>query len=241
MDAGQPVSEASQAPEPPVVPEADDEARPSALKLILPVIALLVIVGGLTLLISGGSSKPKLPGNVGTVKLSSFQGQTLAPPQPAPALATLRNYNGESFNLAADRGKAVYVTFLYAHCPDVCPLIASNLHNAYAKMTPAQRAKVDIVAVSVDPHGDTVAAVATFMRQHLLAGEGKYLLGNAKQLGPVWKAWQVGSEKDASNPELVSHSALIYGVSGSGRLYTIYPANFAPEQIIHDVEPLASH
>jgi protein SCO1 len=241
MESSPPVPDAAEAPEEPEDLETAGEGRPSMLKLILPVIVILVIVGGVTLLISGGSSKPKLPGNAGTVKLASFQGQTLDPPQPVPALSTLRNYNGESFNLASDRGKAVFVTFLYAHCPDVCPLIASNLHNAYAKMTPAERAKMDIVAVSVDPHGDTVAAVSTFMRQHQLAGEGKYLIGKANQLGPVWKAWQVGSEKDASNPELVSHSALIYGVSGSGRIYTIYPANFTPEQIIHDIEPLASH
>jgi protein SCO1/2 len=221
--------------------EPPEDARPRALSLILPVLVIIVIIGGATALLAKGSSKPTLPGNVGTVKLSSFQGQTLAPPQPAPSLSTLRNYNGESFDLAADRGKAVYVTFLYAHCPDVCPLIASNLHNAYSQMTPAERAKVDIVAVSVDPHGDTAGTVAAFMHAHQLAGEGKYLIGSAAQLVPVWKAWQVGSEKDVSHPELVNHSALIYGVSASGRLYTIYPANFAPEQIVHDVEPLARH
>ncbi len=224
------------------MPETPERPNPFGLKFILPLVVLLVVVAVVTLLLAGGSSsKPTLPGNVGTVKLSSFEGQTLDPPQPAPALATLRNYNGESFDLAADRGKAVYVTFLYAHCPDVCPLIASNLHNAYAKMTAAQRAKVAIVAVSVDPKGDTASTVAVFMHEHQLAGEGKYLIGKAAQLVPVWKAWQVGSERDVSKPELVSHSALIYGVSGSGKLYTIYPANFAPEQIVHDVEPLAAH
>ena len=243
MDPSQPVPEAPEVPE---VPEGDDAAQtpeaggPNPLRLILPIIVILVIIGGITLLLAGGSSKPKLPGNVGTVKLSSFQGQTLDPPQPAPELSTLRNYNGENFNLASDRGKAVFVTFLYAHCPDVCPLIAANLHNAYAKMTPAQRSKVYIVAVSVDPHGDTAGTVASFMKAHQLAGEGKYLIGKSSQLVPVWKSWQVGSEADVSHPELVSHSALIYGVSGSGKLYTIYPANFAPEQIIHDVEPLVA-
>jgi protein SCO1/2 len=240
MDTSQP------APEAPEVPEEDDGAQSpegaaaNPLRLILPVIVILVIVAGITLLLTGGSSKPKLPGNAETVKLSSFQGQTLDPPQPAPELSTLRNYNGEAFSLSSDRGKAVYVTFLYAHCPDVCPLIAANLHNAYAKMTPAQRAKVDIVAVSVDPHGDTAGTVAAFMKAHQLAGQGRYLIGKASQLVPVWKAWQVGSEADVSHPELVSHSALIYGVSGSGKLYTVYPANFAPEQIVHDVEPLVS-
>jgi len=226
MDPGQP---AQQAPE---------IARPSGVKMILPLVVLLVIVAGVTALLSGGSAKPVLPGNAVAVKLSSFDGQTLQPIRPAPALTALHNYNGESFNLATDKGKAVFVTFLYTHCPDICPLIASNLHNAYAKMTPAERAKVDIVAVSVDPHGDSAGTVAAFMQAHQLAGEGKYLIGSARRLVPVWKSWYVGSERDVSHPELVSHSALIYGVSASGRLYTIYPANFAPEQIVHDVAPL---
>jgi hypothetical protein len=37
------------------------------------------------------------------------------------------------------------------------------------------------------------------------------------------------------------HSALIYGIGASGRIYTIYPANFTPTQLIHDVAPLLSH
>ncbi len=216
------------------------ERRHGPLRLVLPIVVILLILGGATLLLVGGSSKPALPGNAGTARLSSFDGTTIVPPQQAPPLDTLRNYDGTSFNLASDRGKAVFVTFLYAHCPDVCPLIASNLHNAYAKMTPAQRRRVDIVAVSVDPHGDTAGTVAAFMRAHQLAGEGRYLVGSAGLLVPVWKAWNVGSERDVSRPDLVSHSALIYGISASGRLYTIYPANFAPEQIIHDVKPLLS-
>jgi protein SCO1/2 len=140
--------------------------------------------------------------------------------------------------LAADRGKAVFVTFLYAHCPDVCPLIASNLHNTYARMPPAMRSHVAIVAVSVDPRGDTPGTVAAFVRQHQLTGEAKYLLGSATQLGRVWEAWKVGSQADAGRPDQVSHTALIYGISASGKVTTIYSANFEPKQIIHDVPSL---
>ncbi len=210
----------------------------SPLRLVLPILVLLVIVAGVTALLAKGSSKPALPGNAGTAKAPQFAGTTLSPPEPAPALDTLRNYDGSSYSLAADRGKAVFVTFLYAHCPDVCPLIASGLHNAYARMTPAQKSHVDIVAVSVDPHGDTAGTVAAFVRQHELTGEAHYLIGGAGQLVPVWKAWNVGSEQDVSNPALVNHSALIYGISAAGKIYTIYPANFEPQQVVHDVQPL---
>jgi len=105
-------------------------------------------------------------------------------------------------------------------------------------MTPALRGRVAIVTVSVDPHGDTPKTVAAFVRRHELTGEARYLIGSAKQLGPVWEAWKVGSQKDSSNPELVNHSALIYGVSAAGKLTTIYAANFEPSQIVHDVPGL---
>ncbi|HEX4563370.1 MAG TPA: SCO family protein [Solirubrobacteraceae bacterium] len=209
-------------------------------RMLLPLVAILVIVGGVTLLLTGGSSKPKLPGNANTTKSVAFEGSLLEPPTPAPELSTLNNYDGTSFNLGADRGKAVFVTFLYAHCPDVCPLIASNLHNAYAQMTPAMQRQVAIVTVSVDPHGDTPGTVAAFVKQHGLTGEAKYLIGSAHQLAGVWEAWKVGSQRDTSDPSRVNHSALIYGIAANGKIYTIYPANFTPSQIIHDVTPLLS-
>jgi cytochrome oxidase Cu insertion factor (SCO1/SenC/PrrC family) len=97
---------------------------------------------------------------------------------------------------------------------------------------------VSIVAVSADPRGDSAGAVARFVKLHELSGEARYLIGSAGQLAPVWEAWKVGSQRDASNPSLVNHSALIYGIAASGKIYTIYAANFTPDQIIHDVPPL---
>jgi protein SCO1 len=207
-------------------------------KLALPVIVIFAILGGATLLLVGGTSKPALPGNAAAGRTARFDGSTLSPVLPAPPLNTLRNYNGASFDLAAERGKAVFITFLYSHCPDVCPLIASNLHNAYASMTPALRRRVAIVAVSVDPRGDTAGAVAAFVQRHELTGEASYLLGSASQLVPVWRSWNVGSEQDVSRPDLVNHSALIYGVSAAGKLTTIYAANFTPTEIVHDASVL---
>lgn len=213
-------------------------AQGPGVKLLLPAVAIVVILAGITLLLTSGSSKPALPGNATAASSPVFAGSMLSPPVAAPPLDTLRNYDGSPFDLAAERGKVVFVTFLYTHCPDVCPIIASQLHDAYTRMTPAQRRHVEIVAVSVDPHGDTPAAVKSFIEQRALTGEARYLIGAAKPLARVWKAWNVGSEQDTSRPELVSHTALVYGVSASGRLYTIYTSNFAPEQLIHDIQPL---
>jgi protein SCO1 len=218
-------------------PPAPPERRWGFSRLLLPGLVILVVLGGVTLLLVGGSSKQQLPGGATSAHVASFEGATLSPIGAAPPLSTLRDSLGEPVNLSNYRGKAVFITFLYTHCPDVCPLIASSLHSALAEMGP-KASQVQLIAVSVDPRGDTPATVATFLHEHELTGKMKYLIGSAGELAPVWNAWHVGSARDVGNPQLVNHSALIYGVSASGKLVTIYPSNFTPSQIIHDVPGL---
>jgi protein SCO1 len=208
---------------------------------VLPLVLVLVVVGAATAVLAAGgsSSSTKLPGNAKkAAPADGFAGATLTPIKQAPPIS-LRNYLGKPVTLAQYRGKAVLVTFLYVHCPDVCPAIASALRVARQELGP-ERSKVQIVAVSVDPHGDRPSSVARFLAQRRMAGQMQYLVGSAGQLAPVWKRWNVGSQQDSSNPEFVAHSALVYGVSGSGKLMTIYPANFKPADIAHDVPKLAS-
>src|SRR5262245_41609611 len=93
-----------------------------------------------------------------------FAGGTLAPPFPAPNFV-LRDQRGRLVSMAEQRGHWAVVTFLYTHCPDVCPLIAANLNQAI--QTPAgRRAGLHVLAVSVDPARDTPAAVRRYARDH---------------------------------------------------------------------------
>jgi len=73
-----------------------------------------------------------------------------------------------------------------------------------------------------------------------MLGRMQYLIGSAAELAPTWAAWKVGSSREAGQPDLVAHSALVYGISASGRLTTIYPATFEPSEIAHDVPRLAA-
>lgn len=209
------------------------------LPLVLPLAALLAIVGVVSFVLLGGSSKPTLPGGAQQVPASGGWDGTLAlPARQAPPIE-LRNYLGAPVTMSQYRGKAVLVTFLYTHCPDVCPLITSNLRVALNKLG-AQASRVQVIAVSVDPRGDTPAAVAAFLRAHGMTGRMQYLIGSAAELARTWAAWEVGSRPEVGQPDLVAHSALIYGVTAGGALKTIYPATFEPEQIVHDVPRLAA-
>jgi protein SCO1 len=208
---------------------------------VVPLVLVLVVAGAATtvLAIGGSGSNPKLPGNVRKVApADGFVGARISPVRPAPPIR-LRNHLGRPVSLSQYRGKAVLVTFLYVHCPDVCPAIASALRVVRQQLG-REASKVQIVAVSVDPRGDKPSSVARFLAQRRMTGQMQYLVGSAGQLAPVWKAWNVGSQKDSANPEFVAHTALIYGISGSGKLMTIYPANFKPADIEHDVPKLAA-
>lgn len=208
-------------------------------RVLLALVAILVIAGGVALVTQGSGSSQQLPGNVSSVSSSSFIGSVASPLKPAPPLK-LHNYLGNAVNIAQYRGKAVLVTFLYTNCPDVCPLITANLHAALEMMGPKQAAKTQVVAVSVDPRGDTAKAVAAFVKRHEMTGRMQYLIGSAHELAHVWSEWNVGSERDAQQPQLVNHSGLVYGISASGKLTTLYAANFKPSDIAHDAHLLSS-
>jgi protein SCO1/2 len=208
-------------------------------KLALPLVLLLGIVGGLSFALSGGSSKPTLPaGAQPSAAGEGFFGTLALPSKPAPPIR-LRNYLGQPVTLSEYRGKAVLVTFLYTNCPDICPLITSNLRVAL-NMLGSRASETQVVAVSVDPRGDTPAAVARFLRAHEMVGRMQYLIGSAGELARTWAAWDVGSKREAGQPQLIAHSALVYGITASGKMRTIYPATFEPSQIAHDVPRLAA-
>ena len=94
-----------------------------------------------------------------------------------------------------------------------------------------------MLAVSTDPRGDTPGNVATFLRRHQMTGKMDYLIGSPAELRPVWKRWRIASRRGKHG--LVAHSSLVYGVSPRGKIVTIYPANFTPSDIVHDVPLLA--
>jgi protein SCO1 len=190
----------------------------------------------LALAACGGASSP----SVNAAARSGVELEAPAQMEP-PRLAreiSLRNSLGQRVRLSDYRGKAVLLTFIYDHCPDVCPLIVANLHDALS-MLGAKAGEVRIVAVSVDPRGDTPATVAAFLAAHEMTGRMQYLIGSERELAPVWHTWGVAVNATPDSRE-VDHSAFIYGIDASGRVRALYPANFKPRWIVHDVPILAS-
>jgi protein SCO1 len=195
-------------------------------------IAVVALLSG-----CGGSSKSS-SGSAASAKTASLAAPAeLQPPAPSPDFA-LRDSTGKLVRLSQFKGKAVLLTFIYTHCPDVCPLIVANLHNALVRLGPDAN-KVQIVAVSVDPTGDTPTAAKAFLSARDMTGRMEYLIGSLKQLAPVWKAYGVEVQGTPERRE-VGHSALVYGITAGGKRRALYPSNLQPDWIVHDVPILAA-
>ena len=118
------------------------------------------------------------------------------------------------------------------------PLIVAKLHNALLRLG-SQAAKVQVVAVSVDPKGDTPETVKAFLAAREMTGRMRYLIGSFKQLAPVWKAYGIEVQATPERRE-VGHTGIIYAITASGKRIALYPANFTSDWIVHDVPILAS-
>jgi protein SCO1/2 len=208
--------------------------------------ALATAIAGATLLAAaagcgGGSSGATSPPASTSAQAAPAGGYAApaqaSPARPAPEFA-LRDSTGKLVHLSDFRGRAVLLTFIYDHCPDVCPLIVGNLHAALEQLGPAA-SKAQVVAVSVDPIGDTPKTVKAFVAAHGMTGRMTYLIGSKQRLAPVWKRYGVQVQGTPESREGVGHSALVYGITGSGRETTLYPSNMKPAWVAHDVPLLA--
>jgi protein SCO1 len=193
---------------------------------VVPLAALLLVAAAC------GSSEPKLVEGPPTTT-RTFAGTELTPPHPADPLS-LKDASGRRYTLSARRGRYVLVTFLYTHCPDVCPLIASNLNTVLRASGP--KANVEVLAVSVDPKGDTPRAVRAYVKRMHLDPRFHYLIGSRRELEPAWAAWHVTAQDKSVG--VVNHIVYTALVDPRGRERLIYDAQVTAHQVLHDLRVL---
>jgi protein SCO1/2 len=193
--------------------------------------ALLLLA--LVLLAAGCGSSAAKDTETAPTQQRAFSGGELTPPRPAPKLS-LPDAAGRRFTLSTLRGRYVLVTFLYTHCPDVCPLIASNLNTVLRELGPD--GGVDVLAVSVDPKGDTAASVRAYAKRMHLEPRFHFLIGTRAQLRPVWAAWHVIAVD--RSPALVDHTGYTALVDPAGKQRLLYDSQVNAQQVLHDLRLL---
>jgi protein SCO1 len=200
-------------------------------------LALVLVASGCG---SSGSSSATTASTASQASTTSAFAAPLAPATPIAAPAfTLKDQFGTPVSMAGLRGKAVLLTFLYVQCPDVCPLISAALRTTLDRLGPRAN-QVRVVAISVDPVGDTPRAVRAYLAARGVLHRFEYLVGTKKQLAPVWARYHIAAERDAKLKREVGHTGIVIGIDAGGRERTYYPSSpLKPSWMVHDVPLLA--
>ena len=79
----------------------------------------------------------------------------------------LQDADGRHLELASLRGKVLVLHFIYAGCPDVCPLHADRIAEVQrmVNLTP-MKLQVQFISVTTDPKNDTPVVLRTYGELH---------------------------------------------------------------------------
>jgi protein SCO1/2 len=84
------------------------------------------------------------------------------PPQSIYNLnAKLIDQSGAARGFDMHRGHPVLVTMFYGSCPVACPILIDTLRSFERSLTPAERGRIRIVLISIDPEHDTTESLRT--------------------------------------------------------------------------------
>lgn len=170
----------------------------------------------------------------GGSKAVQLAGVKVDPPIRAPDF-TLADQAGHQVSVGAQRGRWLVVTFLYTQCPDVCPLIAAQLNRAI-RTNVGRQARLRVIAVSVDPSRDTLAAVRRYARAHRLAPAFSWAIGSRAKLSRVWHAYHVAAQPGPRGT--VTHSTFELLVDPEGNERVIYDSTITAGQLTGDLRKL---
>jgi protein SCO1/2 len=132
--------------------------------------------------------------------------------EPAPEFA-LVNQHAARLSLAGLRGRPVVITFVFAHCQTLCPLIVDTLKRGIPAGTAAE-----VMLVTLDPWRDTPATLPSIARQWNLPPNFHVLSsGRVDEVLGAAAAYHVPFERNPVTGDIV-HPGLVFMIDAQGRL-----------------------
>ena len=124
--------------------------------------------------------------------LDLFHGDDLPSDDPEYAVNefSLIKPDGNLTNLSDYEGQVLVVSFIYSRCPDVCPIVSSNLRWLSQELAGDYETNFSIISVTVDPWWDTQNVLGEYADQRNLSWP--HLTGDLESLEPIWESFHVG-------------------------------------------------
>jgi cytochrome oxidase Cu insertion factor (SCO1/SenC/PrrC family) len=135
----------------------------------------------------------------------------------APSTLALVDQSGGSFSLAEHRGRPVLLTFAFARCETVCPVLVREVLEAQ-RLAPAEGGeRPAVVVLTVDPWRDPPSRLAHVAGKWSLPDDAHVLSGGVDKVLAELEAWDVSIQRDERTGDVV-HPALVYVLDRDGRI-----------------------
>ena len=136
-------------------------------------------------------------------------------------------HTGDAWTIGAGQGTPTVVTFLYTTCPipEFCPAVVARLQQLQAELTPGE---ARILAVTIDPKGDTLAALAAYA-DTVTADPAKWRFGRLEGDAMQDLAGRAALAMLPENGEVV-HGLRLWVLDADGKLIERYDDNFWPQE-----------
>lgn len=191
-------------------------------RVVTALVLAAALASGAVIAAAGGGEQDAVPAG-------PFEGAVIPAGVRAPDF-TLRDQDGEKVSLRSFRGSPVVVAFMYATCEDSCPPQAQQVKGALDDLG----RDVPVLAVSVDPRGDTPRAARRFLLEQRMTGRMRFLLGERRDLAPVWRGFAVQPQSRDTE-----HQARTVLVDREGFQRVGFPlSQTTPERLEHDLRIL---
>ena len=160
---------------------------------------------------------------------------------PSPKVGGLSLPNasddGKPLTFMAQPGHVLLVFFGYTHCPDVCPTTLADLRAVTRRLPAADRDRVDVAFVTVDPARDTAAVINPYL--HSFFPDGSALrTDDAAELKRVADGFSAAYsvEESADGGIDVTHTGFLTAVDPDGRIIVQWPFGTPQAAVEHDLE-----
>ncbi|MFG3525295.1 SCO family protein [Streptomyces sp. NPDC047917] len=201
-------------------------------------VAAFVAAAALTLSACGSSEdSAKKPIADVSVQPKTKAATALDQPFTKPDLV-LTDTHGKKYDLREQtKGKPTLIYFGYTNCPDVCPLIMSNIAIAKKSLPKADQEKLQVVFVTTDPERDTPSSLGSWLKQQDpsftgLTGDFPTIQAGARQIGIGIDAPK--KEKDGTVVSMHGSQVIAFSPK-TDQGYLVYSEDTSPDDYTKDL------
>jgi protein SCO1/2 len=129
----------------------------------------------------------------------------------------LTDQHGKEFTLEARKGRPMLISMFYTSCQFVCPMLVDALKSTEAKLSPEERAHLNVLVVTFDPVHDTVEVLKTTADQHQIDGDRwSFARSDAKSIRKL--AAMLGIQYKALPKGEFNHTTALILIDANGRI-----------------------